>query len=473
MPRLTLAAVLLATLAACGQLSPPTLFKKDALQEIRTRGTLRVATLNLPTCYYLGAQGPEGLEYELADAYAQSLGVHLTMYPVANERALQEELAAGRADIAAAALTYSSDWARTGEAAHPYTLVPQLVVYQRSGVRPRDTLQLESARIAVRAGSPQERILQRLQHTVAPTLTWEQTAPISADPVEDVDTGQADYAITDEREFSFAHHLYPNVLVGFALSEQRPLQWIVRRNAADLLRSVDEFFAALARSGRLPQLVQESSGDTRPFAYEESREFQMHVNERLPRYRALFEAAGAQSGLDWRLLAAVGYQESKWDPRAASGVGAVGVMMLTADTAQAMGIRDRTSPEQSIAAGARYLAQVRAMIPERIAEPDRTWLTVAAYNVGFGHLEDARIIAQARGRNPDSWADVREQLPLLAQPRWFLRAKRGYARGWEPVQFVDRIQRFLTLLAWQPGDAPPAGAELSGAAANADAAGGG
>ena len=351
--------------------------------------------------------------------------------------------------------------------------MPQLVVYQRSGVRPRDTLQLESARIAVRAGSPQERILQRLQHTVAPTLTWEQTAPISADPVEDVDTGQADYAITDEREFSFAHHLYPNVLVGFALSEQRPLQWIVRRNAADLLRSVDEFFAALARSGRLPQLVQESSGDTRPFAYEESREFQMHVNERLPRYRALFEAAGAQSGLDWRLLAAVGYQESKWDPRAASGVGAVGVMMLTADTAQAMGIRDRTSPEQSIAAGARYLAQVRAMIPERIAEPDRTWLTVAAYNVGFGHLEDARIIAQARGRNPDSWADVREQLPLLAQPRWFLRAKRGYARGWEPVQFVDRIQRFLTLLAWQPGDAPPAGAELSGAAANADAAGGG
>ncbi len=467
MRRLTLAAalVLLATLAACGQFSAPTLFKNHALQEIRTRGTLRVATLNLPTCYYLGAQGPEGLEYQLAGAYARALGVRLEMYPVANERALQDELAAGRADIAAAALTYSSDWAHSGEPAHPYTLVPQLVVYQRGGVRPRDTLQLESARIAVRAGSPQERILQRLQRTVAPSLSWEQTAPVSADPIEDVDSGQADYAITDEREFSFAHHLYPKVLVGFALGEQRPLQWIVRRNAADLLRSVDEFFGALARSGRLPQLVQESSGDTRPFAFEESREFQMHVNERLPRYRALFEAAGAQTGLDWRLLAAVGYQESKWDALAASGEGAVGVMMLTADTAQAMGIRDRTNPEQSIAAGARYLAQVRAMIPERIAEPDRTWLTVAAYNVGFGHLEDARIIAQARGRNPDSWADVREQLPLLAQPRWFARAKRGYARGWEPVQFVDRIQRFLTLLAWQPGDAPPSASPPDTAAA--------
>ena len=245
------------------------------------------------------------------------------------------------------------------------------------------------------------------------------------------------------------------MLVGFALPEKRPVQWMVRRGAPGLLASVNTFFHDLAASGRLPQLVQESSGDTRPFAYEESREFQAHVNDRLPQFRGWFEAAAAQSGIDWRLLAAVGYQESKWDPRAASDEGAVGVMMLTADTAQAMGIKDRTDPAQSIAAGARYLARVREMIPDRIAEPDRTWLTVAAYNVGFGHLEDARIIAQAHGKNPDSWADVREQLPLLAQERWYDRAKRGYARGWEPVQFVDRIQRYLTLLEWQPGEARP------------------
>jgi membrane-bound lytic murein transglycosylase F len=305
----------------------------------------------------------------------------------------------------------------------------------------------------VRAGSPQERILQRLKSTVAPTLQWEETAPSLADPVEDVESGQAQYAITDEREFSFAHHLYPNVLVGFALPEKRPVQWMVRRDTPGLLASVNAFFHELAASGRLPQMVQESSGDTRPFAYEESREFQAHVGDRLPQFRAWFEQAAAQSGIDWRLLAAVGYQESKWDAHAASSEGAVGVMMLTADTAQAMGIKDRTNPAQSIAAGARYLAQVREMIPERIAEPDRTWLTIAAYNVGFGHLEDARIIAQSRGKNPDSWADVRAVLPLLGQARWYEQAKRGYARGWEPVQFVDRIQRYLTLLEWQPGEA--------------------
>jgi membrane-bound lytic murein transglycosylase F len=445
----TLAATFMLLVAGCGR------FHASSVDQIRQRGELRVVTLNLPTCYYLGAQAPEGLEYELASAFAAQLGVKLTIYTAANERALQAELAAGRADIAAASLTSTPEWERVGVAATPYTLIPQLVVYGHNGVRPRDTLQLESARIAVRAGSPQERVLERLKSTVAPHLTWVETAPSSADPVEDVDSGQADYAISDAREFSFAHQLYPNVLVGFALTQARPAQWIVRRGAPQLLTAVNSFFLSLAASGRLAALLQESSGDTRRFAYEESREFQENVTARLPLYRAWFEQAAARSGIDWRLLAAIGYQESKWDPHAQSADGALGVMMLTADTAQAMGIKDRNNPQQSIYAGARYLAQVRQMIPERIAEPDRTWLTVAAYNVGFGHLEDARVIAQAQGKNPDSWADVRGRLPLLAQERWYGHAKRGYARGWEPVQFVDRIQRFLTLLEWQPGEAAP------------------
>jgi membrane-bound lytic murein transglycosylase F len=438
-------------LAGCSRPQP------SALDAIRARGELRVVTLNLPTCYYLGAQGTEGLEYQLASRYAAQLGVRLAMSAVASERAMQAELDAGRADLAACSLTASPEWSHVGDAAAPYANIPQLVVYRRSGVRPRDTLQLESARLAVRAGTPQERILEKLRSTVAPTLQWEETAPSSADPVEDVDSGAADYAIVDAREFSFARQLYPNVLVGFALPEARPVQWLVRKEAPELLESVDQFFGALSQAGELPQLVQDASGDTRRFEYEESREFQTHVAERLPRYRAWFERAAAQAGIDWRLLAAIGYQESKWDPHATSFDGAQGVMMLTADTAQAMGIRDRTNPEQSIFAGARYLAQVRQMFPERIPEPDRTWLTIAAYNVGFGHLEDARIITQSLGKDPDSWAEVRERLPLLAQQRWYTRARRGYARGWEPVQFVDRIQRFLTLLEWQPGEPVPSG----------------
>ena len=435
-----------ATLLASCQPVPP------ALDQIRARNELRVVTLNLPTCYYLGAQGTEGLEFELARTFARQLGVTLLMYPVANEQAMRDALASGKADIAAAQLTATADWKHAGKAAEPYLRIPQLVVYHRGAPKPRSTLQLERAKLSVRAGSPQEHILEQLRRTVAPTLQWVETAPSNADPLEDVDSGNADYAIIDAREFSFSHHLYPNVAVGFELPTDRPAQWIVRRNANDLVRGVNRYFQQLRESGRMTRLVQQQTGDVRSFAYEESREFQIHLADRLPQYLPWIEQASAESGINWKLLAAIGYQESKWDPVAESVDGALGVMMLMSDTAHSLGVKDRTNPQQSIFAGARYLAQVRKMIPERITEPDRTWFTVAAYNVGIGHLEDARILARADGKNPDSWEDVRQELPRLAQERWFAKAKRGYARGWEPVQYVKRVQRYLTLLEWQPGE---------------------
>jgi membrane-bound lytic murein transglycosylase F len=434
-----------ALLASCTP-APP------ALEQIRARHELRVVTLNLPTSYYLGARGTEGLEFELARSFAAQLGVSLSMYPVANERAMQAALDSGQADIAAAQLTATSEWRHAGKAAEPYARIPQFVVYQRDNTKPRSTLQLETAKLAVRAGSPQERMLEHLRRTTAPTLKWVETAPTNADPLADVDSGNADYAIIDAREFSFSHHLYPDVMVGFSLPTDRPVQWIVRRGADDLLDGVNRFFQQMRESGRMVKLLQQSTGDVRSFAYEESREFQTHLADRLPRFRPWFEQASEESGIDWRLLAAVGYQESKWDATAQSNNGALGVMMLTSDTADSMGVKDRTNAQQSIFAGAKYLAEVREKVPDRIPEPDRTWFTVAAYNVGFGHLEDARVLAQMDGKNPDSWADVRDELPRLAEERWFTKVKHGYARGWEPAQFVERVQRYLTLLEWQPGE---------------------
>lgn len=440
-PAATMAAVWL--IVGCVPQAPP-------LDRIKARGELRVVTLNSPTTFYQEAQGPEGFEFQLASRFARELGVKLFMYPATDARAMQAELATGRADIAAAQLTADAGWRRVGEASAPYEQIEQLVVYRQGKTRPRGTLQIETSRLAVRAESPQERILERQKKTVAPTLSWVVTAPNAADPLEDVTTGQVDYAVVDARELSFARHIYPDIDVGFALPESRPTQWIVRRGARDLLRRVNQFFAAQIKSGALAELERQSSGDVRPFEYEESHVFREHVIERLPRYQPLFTEAATQTGVDWRLLAAIGYQESKWNPSAKSEDGARGLMMLTPSTAEAMGITDRADARQNIFAGARYFADVRVKIPGRIREPDRTWLALAAYNVGFGHLEDARIIAQTRGLNPDSWADVRQELPLLAQERWYTQAKRGYARGWEPVQFVDRVQRYLTLLEWQP-----------------------
>ncbi|HEU4781194.1 MAG TPA: transglycosylase SLT domain-containing protein [Steroidobacteraceae bacterium] len=175
-------------------------------------------------------------------------------------------------------------------------------------------------------------------------------------------------------------------------------------------------------------------------------DFRSHIETRLPHLRASFEAAGRETGFPWRMLAALGYQESRWRPAAVSPKGAQGVMMLMPRTATKMGVKNAFSPHENIMAGARYLLLMKESIPKRIRDPDRTLLAMAAYNVGIGHLEDARIITQMRKKNPDQWADVRANLPRLSEPYWHSRVKRGYANGRETAQFVERVSQFAAIL---------------------------
>jgi len=175
-------------------------------------------------------------------------------------------------------------------------------------------------------------------------------------------------------------------------------------------------------------------------------DFHGHISTRLPLLRAPFELAARDTGFGWRLLAALGYQESRWRPAAVSPRGAQGVMMLMPVTAKKMGVKDVFSPDENILGGARYLAYMKSRIPQRIRDPDLTWLAMAAYNIGIGHLEDARIITQMRKKNPDRWSDVRANLPRLSDPHWHTRVKRGYANGRETVQFVERVAQFEAIL---------------------------
>jgi membrane-bound lytic murein transglycosylase F len=138
-------------------------------------------------------------------------------------------------------------------------------------------------------------------------------------------------------------------------------------------------------------------------------------------------------------------------------------MQLTEDTAAMMRAGNRLDPRASIFGGAKYLSRLLDTVPPRIEEPDRTWFAVAAYNVGFGHVEDARILTQQQGRNPDRWDDVRDILPQLSQERWYTRTRRGYARGWEPVRYVDNVQAYLNILAVAGIGSAPAAAEQAAA----------
>jgi membrane-bound lytic murein transglycosylase F len=420
------------------------------LDTIRARGELRVATLNGPTAYYIGAHGPQGLEFALSRGFARELQVGLFIYPVADETALREELESGRADLAAAQLSFHEGWKSIAAPAIPYDHVAQVAVYRRGTTRPAGLASLERLRVVVEADSDQLRMLQRLRHDRLPELRWQETAGRAVEgPLALVTNGKADVAVVDANELAFIRPLYPALGVAFTFPDKRPVQWLVRREGADLRAAADGYLRSIEGSGELARLLRQAAADTRRIRPTATRELPVHIVERLPRLQPLFEQASIDTGLDWRLIAAVAYQESQWDPRAESPNGAQGVMMLMSATAASLGVKDVWNARENILAGARYLKQMREKIPARIVEPDRTWLALAAYNVGYGHLEDARVLAQKRGKSPDRWADVRAHLPLLAEEAWYSHVKRGYARGWEPVQFVDRIQQFLNVLEWR------------------------
>jgi membrane-bound lytic murein transglycosylase F len=446
--KLTTGAILCLLLGTC-QRAPP------LLEQIRTLGELRVVMRNSPTAYYLGANGPEGPEYDLIQQFAADLGVAAYIYTVPGFADIRDQIVKGRAHIAAAGLTVSDAWGEAVTFGPPYQQVRQHLIYRQGKPKPRSLKDINGSHLEVAAGSAQAVTLRRVRDRF-PDLAWvERARGDSLDLLGDVAEGTIDYTLADSTEFALGRNFHNAVRVGFDLMAGESLAWAMNVRDASLKQRVNRFFADITHNGQLAAVLDRYYGTSDRFEFVGPRSFLRDVQLRLPRYRGWFEEAAAKVGEDWRLIAAIGYQESHWRPDAVSPTGVRGLMMLTVDTARHIGVENRIDPQQSIFGGARYYALVRAKIPQRIPDPDRTWLALAAYNVGYGHLEDARILTQMHGRNPDSWQDVRAFLPLLAQEFWYTQTKHGYARGWEPVRYVDNIRAYLDILEWVAADSGP------------------
>ena len=258
-----------------------------------------------------------------------------------------------------------------------------------------------------------------------------------------------DYTIADSNQITLIRRFYPKLNVAFNISPARYLAWAFKKSDdLSLYNEAVTFFEKIKKNKVLEQLLERHYGHTRNIKYVGNCTFRLHLQSHLPHYQKLFQEAADKFSFDWRLLAAISYQESHWNRHAVSPTGVKGLMMLTQATANQVGVKDRTNPKESIFGGALYLKQRLKKIPARIPDPDRTWFALASYNIGFGHLEDARIITQKLGKNPDKWVDVKKALPLLTKKKWYSQAKHGYARGKEPVIYVDNIRSYLDLLIW-------------------------
>lgn len=414
-----------------------------------------MVTRNLPTAYYLGASGPQGPEFDLASRFAAELGVRLYIYSVPTVSDVLRELESRRAHIAAAGLTRGLQLPPNTGFGPPYQQVKEHLIFRQREARPRNIQQASRGHIEVIAGSSHAATLEE-QRLIYPNLAWvENPAAETEELLYRLSRREFDYTVADSNEFAIGRAFHPEIRIAFDLSEGKALAWAVDTRDPSLLQRVTAFYSSLKAEGRLAAILDSYYAGSERFDYIQARVFMEHIATRLPQYRHWFREAAAEVGVDWRLLAAIGYQESHWNPLATSPTGVRGLMMLTEQTARSLDVHDRLDPRASIFGGARYFVSIRNQIPKRILEPDRTWFTLAAYNVGFGHLEDARILTQMHGKNPDSWADVREHLPLLTQSKWYTKVKRGYARGWEPVRFVENIRSYIDILDWVATDSGP------------------
>jgi len=282
-------------------------------------------------------------------------------------------------------------------------------------------------------------------------LTWQSHSGYDITTMlERVEEGEFEYVISDSNDYEFNRRFYPKLRKGFQISQEQSLAWIFpKSNDNSLILAANEFLASAKENGLLTRLHEKHYNHIPGLNYAGAHTFRKHINSRLQNLMPIFKQVAEEHDIDWRFLAAVSYQESLWNPKAVSPTGVRGLMMLTKRTAKQLGIENRTDPVDSTKGGASYLLKLKNKIPERISEPDRTWMALAAYNVGFGHLEDARVLTQKRGGNPDQWADVRESLPLLTQKEWYKKTRFGYARGHEPVLYVRNIRNYYDLLVWK------------------------
>ncbi|MES2356342.1 MAG: membrane-bound lytic murein transglycosylase MltF [Pseudomonadota bacterium] len=414
----------------------------------KTSGEIVVLTVNGPTTYFEDAAGQiTGFEHNLAQLFADELGLKVRFEILANETEMIAALEARRGHIAAGTLSPTREREKRVRFGPSYMTITQQVVYHADDVKPRSIKDLARKRVGVLAHSHHAERLAALRKETQ-FLQWEEYDNESTDNLLGrLSDNDLDIVIADSNWINLSRNLYPDIDVAFDLDKQESLAWAFPFAGDDFLyNAAKKFFARIEQDGTLKRLINRDLSNTRRLLKVDMETFLERLGTVLPKYRPLFQEAQEITGLDWRLLAAISYHESHWDPLATSPTNVRGMMMLTEETADRLKVKNRLDPKESIIAGAKYLVLLKDGIPDRVPEPDRTWLTIAAYNQGLGHLEDARILTQRLKRNPDSWNDVKATMPLLADSAYYTELKRGYARGGEAVIMAETVRTYFDVL---------------------------
>lgn len=447
-------------LAATSCTSPEDQSAAQQSKKTPTVKELIFVTHNGPSTYFVNGDGQvTGIEYDLATLFVKDYApeYQIKFLLVDNISEVIPTLLKGKAHIAAANLTVTHLRKQLVQFAKPYQETQQQLIYNTETDRkPKSLAEISDKKIGVPVGTSFAERLSQMQKE-QPNLRWQAFQQANSESLlDEVASGILDFTVADSHLVSVMQNYYPNLAVAMPLGKSEKIAWALPKNAdRQLVRKVNIFFDQIHKDGTLRNLIDRYYGNAKRLNTLDITNFLKLSNSLLPKYKHLFEQAQEVTGLDWRLIAAVSYRESHWDTFSTSPTNVRGLMMLTESTADLMGVTDRLDPKQSIPAGAKYIVKLKETIPDDIPEPDRTYMALAAYNIGYAHLEDARVLAQRFKLNPDSWADIKKTLVMLNNPEYYTTVKYGYASGGAPVIFVESIRSYQRILErYQPSHNP-------------------
>lgn len=408
---------------------------------------LTVAFCSDPASWFVSGDGEfAGFEHDLLKQFTQEVRLELRPTSVKNSVDLRTSLKKSRASLSAGLYRPNGGdddsivWTDSFYTAEP------VVVYNTDIRRPRSWEQITGDTVAYLENAGMDSLVAELSET-HPGIRWKPIAAPSADALLSlVDEGVYPYALVTSHKAALARNIHLNFATAFSTGAKIEMAWALPASKHYLLDALNSFIARAKEDGLIDRLAERYFHPLQQVPRFDAGVFQERIRNDLPELRPMFHRAQETTGVEWRLLAAVAYQESQWDPLATSETGVRGFMQITETTARFLGVKNRLDPDESIQAAAGYLKTLKERLPEGIAEPDRTWMALASYNIGFGHLEDARRLAREQDLNPNLWKDIKQTLPLLTQPEYYSRARYGYARGGMPVAFVDRVRAYYDIL---------------------------
>ena len=421
-----------------------------SLEEIVKSGYIRVLTRNNDTSFFIYRGHRMGFDYEIGKRLAQHLNIRVDMIITNTWNEMWSSLQKGEGDVIAAEVTVTPERQKQVLFAEPWGKTKEVVVWKDGTTPIRRIEDLAGKEVHVRRSSTYFDSLAALNQK----LKAEGKPEVIVKPVpEDWETdtilqnlsrGELVYTVADSILADIHTAYFQNLVIGPAISDERDLAWAVRTGDDKLRKTVDQVFHELRKKPDFNMMRTRYFEAQRSLKKERTDKFYASETGTLSPYDPIVRKYAEQHEFDWRLVAAQIYQESHFDPTRKSWVGATGLFQIMPATARGLGIVDATDPEQSIRGGLKYMQQLSDHYKD-VADPiERYRFALAAYNSGFGHVDDARRLARGEGKDAARWREVAAYLLKLADKKVAAKTRFGYCRGSEPVEYVRHIDERYT-----------------------------